>query len=97
MKENTIKTAIDVENPMTFISTQATAILKQVVSLYPYESDAGNSLQSEGEEVQKKLVKSLQKQVLVSGARIISFQLNEISYAPEIAQGMLRKQQVSIF
>ncbi len=76
-----------------------------MVSRYPYESDKGNSLQSEGDEVQKlyglfqlmlSLVKSLQKQVLVTGAKILSVQLNEISYAPEIAQGMLRKQQVHL-
>lgn len=67
-------------------------VLKQVVASYPYESEDGVSLQHEVAQVSEKLVKLLQKQVAVSGARIISFQLNEISYAPEIAQAMLRKQ-----
>lgn len=35
------------------------------------------------------------EQVKVCGAKIIRFQLNEISYAPEIAQGMLKKQQAT--
>jgi regulator of protease activity HflC (stomatin/prohibitin superfamily) len=90
--EQTIKAALDVQEPVNFIATQATAVLKQVVAAYPYESEDGVSLQHEVAQVSEKMVKLLQKQVAVSGARIISFQLNEISYAPEIAQAMLRKQ-----
>jgi len=93
--EQTVKSALDVEHPISFISTQATAVLKRVVSKYPYESDDGVSLQHETEQISKELVRLLQRQVNVSGARIVSFQLNEISYAPEISQGMLRKQQAS--
>jgi len=90
--EQTVKSALDVEHPISFISTQATAVLKRIVSKYPYEATDGVSLQHETGQISNELVQLLQSQVKVSGARIVSFQLNEISYAPEIAQGMLKRQ-----
>eukprot|EP01121_Diplochlamys_sp_Union-15-3_P001820 TRINITY_DN11582_c0_g1_i1.p1 TRINITY_DN11582_c0_g1~~TRINITY_DN11582_c0_g1_i1.p1 ORF type:complete len:264 (-),score=40.12 TRINITY_DN11582_c0_g1_i1:24-815(-) len=95
---NTEKAALDVVNAQQFVYDQAQAIMKQIVSRYPYEPDDENdhesmSLKTESSEIGKQFVKLLQKQVHVAGAKIISFQFNELSYAPEIAMGMLKKQQ----
>lgn len=38
-------------------------------------------------------MRTLQRRVEIAGAKVDSFRFNEISYAPEIAQGMLKKQQ----
>ncbi len=43
--------------------------------------------------VGKEMVDLLQAKVVVSGAKVLSFDLMEIAYAPEIASGMLRRQQ----
>jgi len=50
-------------------------------------------LKRESREVSESLVKSLQEKVDQAGARVISFQFDELSYAPEIAHGMLKRQQ----
>lgn len=40
-----------------------------------------------------EFVAELQKKVDIAGIKVIAFQFNEISYAPEIAALMLKKQQ----
>ena len=100
------KARIDVNNPWpnaswnpnvtsgTFLQLQAQAVLKQVTSLFPYESPAGlPSLQTEGAHITAMLVEKLQERVNVTGAKIMSFDLVDLSYAPEIAQCMLLRQQ----
>jgi len=91
--ESSKRYALNVTNAEGFIQSQATAVMKQIVSRYPYESHKGHCLKSEPEEIGSELVQILQKKVAVAGARIVSFQFNEMSYAPEIAGGMLKKQQ----
>jgi len=88
------KTALNVVNPVGFVRDQAQAVMKQVVSRYSYETHDGSaSLKSESIVVGKEMVELLQEKVKVAGTKIISFDLNEIAYAPEIASGMLRRQQ----
>jgi len=88
------KTALQVQNPFVFIRDQAQAVLKQVVSRYPYEtSDGSPSLKTEAQEVGREMVGILQRRVKVAGATIIAFELNELAYAREIASGMLKRQQ----
>jgi len=100
------KARIDVQNPWpnadwqphvrdgTYLQLQAQAVLKQVTSQFPYEAPRGTpSLQTEGQHITKMLMNRLQKRVLVTGAQILSFDLVDLSYAPEIAQSMLVRQQ----
>jgi len=93
---NPKRAALDVENPVGFVESQAEAVLKQVVSRFPYEASRDVDepcLKKEAEFVGKQLCQALQSKVEVVGALIHSFQLKEISYAPEIASAMLRRQQ----
>jgi len=94
---NSKKCAIDVENAPHFVANQAQAVMKQIVSQYPYENLAedehGACLKTEASEVGQKFVNLLQTKVKMAGAKILTFQFNEMSYAPEIAQGMLKRQQ----
>lgn len=90
-----------------FVANQASAVLKNIVSQYPYEhlEDKSDSEEESHEEHEKPclktdaqvitdhLVRTLQRRVEIAGAKVDSFRFNEISYAPEIAQGMLKKQQ----
>eukprot|EP01113_Clastostelium_recurvatum_P033369 TRINITY_DN439_c0_g1_i2.p1 TRINITY_DN439_c0_g1~~TRINITY_DN439_c0_g1_i2.p1 ORF type:complete len:275 (+),score=100.51 TRINITY_DN439_c0_g1_i2:273-1097(+) len=94
---NVRKALLDVENANQFVYTQAQAALKQIVSRYPYESDEHNhhSLKSESAEIGMEMVQILQSRVNISGTKIHSFAFNEISYAPEIAAGMLKRQQAA--
>ncbi|GAB0490329.1 hypothetical protein MMPV_001563 [Pyropia vietnamensis] len=93
------RAALDVADPRRFVADQAPAVLKRVVSQYPYEAEAVQgeedvpTLRTETEVVATRMRNLLQERVDVAGVRILSFQLNELSYAPEIAQAMLRRQQ----
>ena len=102
------KARIEVQNPWpdaswqthvvnsTFLQLQAQAVLKQITSQFPYEAPDGcPSLQTEGQHITEKLVQTLQTRVEVTGAKIISFDLVDLSYAPEIAQTMLVRQQAA--
>lgn len=89
------RAAIDVNDADKFVADTAPAILKRVVSQFPYESNDPNvpSLRSETTTVAIRMQIALQRRVSVSGVRIDAFNINELSYAPEIAQAMLRRQQ----
>lgn len=97
------KATIDVSNPWpaggrsagdTFLELQASAVLKRVASRFPYEARVGEaSLQSEGRAISEELRRELQEKVECTGALVQSFDLVDLSYAPEIAQVMLARQQ----
>jgi regulator of protease activity HflC (stomatin/prohibitin superfamily) len=78
---------IHVQNAQNFVSTQAAAILKQVVGKYSYDD-----LKVQSTVISKELIESLQEAVFRAGAQVITVRLNELNYAPEIAQAMLKKQ-----
>ncbi|PRP83791.1 hypothetical protein PROFUN_08989 [Planoprotostelium fungivorum] len=97
---NSKRAALDIQNALSFVRDQSQAVMKQIVSEYPYECHEdvdtdykGACLKTEAAEIGEKLVQRLQSKVNIAGAKVISFQFNELSYAPEIAQGMLKKQQ----
>ena len=91
---NSRRAILEVENSRIFVRNQAEAALKQTLSRFPYESNDGSPcLKTEAEQIGRHLCNLLQRKVLQAGALIDSFQLKEISYAPEIANGMLKRQQ----
>jgi len=61
--------------------------------MYPYECKTGKSLQSETGEVCRTMVSLLQERANACGATIIGYELTDLQYAPEIAAGMLVRQQ----
>ncbi|CAK0899541.1 unnamed protein product, partial [Prorocentrum cordatum] len=88
------KACVEVENPFQFIMQQGTTVLKQVASRYPYGANPGQpSLQSECAGISSELVRALQEKTAVAGTQVLSFELVDLAYAPEIAQAMLVKQQ----
>jgi len=94
---NTKRATIDMQDANLFVLNQAQAVMKQIVSQYPYENlrddERGACLKTEAAEIGSRYVQLLQSKVGIAGAKIHSFQFNEMSYAAEIAQGMLKKQQ----
>ena len=88
------RAALDVEDAPGFVRTQAMAVLKQVASRDPYESATHEvSLKSETAGIAKEMREILQSKVVAAGAEIASFELSDLSYAPEIARSMLVRQQ----
>jgi len=104
--KDTKKAALDILDRQSFVADQACAVLKQIVSHYPYENQNIDSDDDESDEeipclkrdadvIVKHLIAELQKCVNISGAKIDTFKFNEISYAPVIAASLLKKQQAS--
>jgi regulator of protease activity HflC (stomatin/prohibitin superfamily) len=88
------KALIDVQGYQAFVVTQASSVLKMVCSRFPYEAKAGEaSLKKESPEIIAALTQQLQQQVWSGGVQILLVRLNDLTYAPEIAQAMLLRQQ----
>eukprot|EP00011_Vannellida_sp_DIVA3-517-6-12_P001570 CAMPEP_0114628078 /NCGR_PEP_ID=MMETSP0168-20121206/12630_1 /TAXON_ID=95228 ORGANISM="Vannella sp., Strain DIVA3 517/6/12" /NCGR_SAMPLE_ID=MMETSP0168 /ASSEMBLY_ACC=CAM_ASM_000044 /LENGTH=306 /DNA_ID=CAMNT_0001839439 /DNA_START=24 /DNA_END=941 /DNA_ORIENTATION=- len=91
---NTKRAILEVENADGFVKSQAECALKQTLSHFPYESHDGSPcLKTEAQQIGEHLSSKLQDKISQAGALAHSFQLKEISYAPEIASGMLKRQQ----
>ena len=89
------KAKLDVDDYKQFVKDQALVTVKRVISKYPYESPDPNKacLRKETGEIGDALRAELQGEVDVAGLNIISVKLNDLTYAPEIAQAMLLRQQ----
>lgn len=93
--EDTYRAALHVESYQKFIEDQAGAVVKRVASRFPYESvdETTPCLKKESREVTDTFVVELQEAVTPSGIRVLGVRLNDLTYAPEIAQAMLMRQQ----
>jgi len=89
------KIAIEIRDPYSYVANAAQAVLKKVVSKYPFESTRQGQLclRLHSKQIGKDLTSSLSDDLQSAGVKVISFQFNELSYATEIAQGMLKRQQ----
>lgn len=92
---DTRKAALDVDDFNRFIQDQAGAVIKRVSSRFPYESPDKSEpcLKSEADEVTQAYISELQQAVAPAGIKVLGVRLNDLTYAPEIAQAMLMRQQ----
>ena len=90
-----IARALHVESYHIFIEDQAGAVVKRVAAQFPYESADPTQacLKKESEEVTEQFIANLQEAVNPAGIRVLGVRLNDLTYAPEIAQAMLMRQQ----
>merc|ERR1711939_1249546 len=79
---------LHVENRVQYINTNAQAVLKQIVSQYSYDQ-----LKADHDEVNERMRMELQPLLHVAGIEVASMKLNDLSYAPEVAAAMLKRQQ----
>ena len=89
------KAALEVAQHDQFIRDQAGAVVKRVSSTFPYESADGSepSLKGESDAVSNAYVSELSEAVAPAGIQVLDVRLNDLTYAPEIAQSMLMRQQ----
>jgi regulator of protease activity HflC (stomatin/prohibitin superfamily) len=93
--EDVYKAALEVDSYRQFIEDQAGAVVKRCSSQFPYESSDHSEpcLKLENDEVTQAFVTELQVAVNPAGIRVLGVRLNDLTYAPEIAQSMLMRQQ----
>lgn len=89
------KSVLDVENVHEYVVNLASAVVKNVCSHYPYETQEPQQpcLKKESDLITQHLVRELQELVEPAGVEILQVRLNDLTYAPEIAQSMLMRQQ----
>jgi regulator of protease activity HflC (stomatin/prohibitin superfamily) len=86
-----------VEDYPAFVAIQTETAVRHTASSYPYTSHGGGglSLRGNAEEITSQLSAEIADRVAPAGVAIIESRLTRLSYAPEIAQAMLRQQQAN--
>ncbi len=79
-----------------FVRVQSDAALRQVAGCYAYDnpdSEDELTLRSNAEEINERLVRTLNDRLSMAGIHVMEARINYLAYAPEIAAVMLRRQQ----
>src|SRR5262245_23480057 len=86
-----------VDEVARFVTIQTEAAVRHIASSYPYDSRGSDalSLRDNADEITERLSAELTTRVEPAGVLVIETSLTRLSYAPEIAQAMLRQQQAS--
>ena len=94
---DTAKALYAVDEFPTFVAIQTETAVRHIASSYPYTShdDIGLSLRDNADEITSELSAEIADRVAPAGVTIIESRLTRLSYAPEIAQAMLRQLQAN--
>jgi regulator of protease activity HflC (stomatin/prohibitin superfamily) len=86
-----------VDDYPAFVAIQTETAVRHIASSYPYSSarEGELSLRENAEEITGQLSAEIGDRVRAAGVAIIESRLTRLSFAPEIAQAMLRQQQAS--
>ena len=86
-----------VDDYRNFVTVQTETAVRHIASSYPYDNRGTGalSLRDNADEITERLSAELSTRVRSAGVQIIETRLTRLSYAPEIAQAMLRQQQAS--
>lgn len=86
-----------VEDFVAFVDTQSETALRHVANGHPYDNAGSDvlSLRDHTDEVAGQLAAEITARVVPAGVDIIEARFTRLSYAPEIAQVMLQRQQAS--
>jgi len=95
--EDTAHATYSVDDYVHFVTIQAETAVRHIASSYPYDSRGTGalSLRDNADEITQRLSAELTDRARAAGVQIIETRLTRLSYAPEIAQAMLRQQQAS--
>jgi len=94
---DTAHATYSVDDYTHFVTIQTETAVRHIASSYPYDNRGSGamSLRDNADEITQKLSAELTDRVAPAGVQIIETRLTRLSYAPEIAQAMLRQQQAS--
>jgi regulator of protease activity HflC (stomatin/prohibitin superfamily) len=94
---DTGKASFGVDDYTSFVAIQAEAAVRHVAGSYPYDAvgDDKLSLRENADEITAGLAAEIAERVRPAGVLVLEARLTRLSYAPEIATVMLRRQQAS--
>ncbi|MGF1428011.1 SPFH domain-containing protein [Kitasatospora sp. LaBMicrA B282] len=92
---DTAKAVYAVEDVVAFVATQTETAVRHVAGSYPYDARGAErlSLRENAEEITSRLSDEIAERVAAAGVSVVESRITRLSYAPEIAQAMLRRQQ----
>ena len=95
--KDTAQALYAVDDFIQFVAIQTETAVRHTASSYPYTSgaDGGLSLRDNADEITQRLSDEIAARVRPAGVMIVESRLTRLSYAPEIAQAMLRQQQAN--
>ncbi len=96
--QDTAQATYSVDDYLKFVAIQAETAVRHIASSYPYDArgvEGVLSLRDNADEITQKLSTELGVRVRAAGVEVIETRLTRLSYAPEIAQAMLRQQQAA--
>ncbi len=85
----------DVQNYEEFVAIQSETAIRGLATEYAYDSSEHDKFSLVGNqlEISEAMKKQVQTRLEVAGVEILESRISHLSYAPEIAQAMLRRQQ----
>jgi regulator of protease activity HflC (stomatin/prohibitin superfamily) len=94
---DTARAIYSVDDFTQFVAIQTETAVRHTASSYPYDSRGTTalSLRDNADEITERLSAEITDRVRPAGVSIIESRLTRLSYAPEIAQAMLRQQQAN--
>src|ERR1700734_973669 len=95
--QDTASAIYSVDNYVEFVTVQTETAVRHIASSYPYDNRGSGrlSLRDNADEIPERVAAKLTDRVRPAGVHIVESRLTRLSYAPEIAQAMLRQQQAS--
>ncbi len=97
---DTARALFGVDDFSNYVAIQSESAVRQLARSYPYDSFENNDVETvtligDASQVNQALLGELQERADAAGVRIIEARVTDLSYAPEIAEAMLRRQQAS--
>lgn len=95
---DTFKASFEVDNYENFVRIQSDSAVRTLAGSYPYDNfdnEAEVTLRSGHTEVNHALEENLRNRLDIAGIHVIEARIGSLSYAPEIAGAMLRRQQAT--
>ncbi len=95
---DTAHAVFEVDDFVHYVMIQAEAAVRHLARSYPYDAFEDShvvTLIGEVDEVNRSLTIELQERLGAAGVNVLEARLTDLSYAPEIAESMLRRQQAA--
>ncbi len=95
--EDTARAVFEVDDFVEFVAIQTETAVRHIAGSFPYDvrGDGQLSLLDGTNEITEMLSTEIGLRVAAAGVQIIESRITQLSYAPEIAQAMLRRQQAT--
>jgi regulator of protease activity HflC (stomatin/prohibitin superfamily) len=95
---DTARASFGVDEFQNYVHVQSESAVRQMARAFPYESfddAAATTLIGEPDEVNRNLLEELQDRADAAGVDILEARVTDLSYAAEVAEAMLRRQQAA--